>query len=87
MDSIQPSELPNRNVRHLSRCGIYREHMTRSSTDTVSIALSAPEIQGNEWKYVKDCLDTGWVSSVGEYVPRFEQMIAQTVGAPFSACN
>jgi perosamine synthetase len=61
--------------------------MTRSSTETGSIALSAPEIQGNEWKYVKDCLDTGWVSSVGEYVPRFEQMIAQTVGAPWSVAT
>ncbi len=27
--------------------------------------LCAPEIGGNEWRYVKECLDTGWVSSVG----------------------
>ena len=27
--------------------------------------LHAPEIDGNAWNYVKDCLDTGWVSSVG----------------------
>jgi perosamine synthetase len=56
--------------------------MTKFGTEIVSIALSAPEIQGNEWKYVKDCLDSGWVSSVGEYVNRFEQMIAYAVGAP-----
>jgi len=56
--------------------------MTKSGTEILSIPLSAPEIQGNEWKYVKDCLDSGWVSSVGEYVNRFERMIAQTVGAP-----
>ena len=28
--------------------------------------------RGNEWRYVKECLDTGWVSSVGAYVDRFE---------------
>ena len=33
------------------------------------IPLSVPNIAGNEWKYVKDCLDTGWISSVGAYVP------------------
>jgi perosamine synthetase len=54
--------------------------MTKFSTETVGIPLSAPELRGNEWKYVKDCLDTGWVSSVGEYVGRFEQMIARRVG-------
>lgn len=55
--------------------------MTKSATATEFIPLSVPEIQGNEWKYVKDCLDTGWVSSVGEYVNRFEEMIAQTLAA------
>lgn len=56
--------------------------MTKSATEILGIPLSAPEIRGNEWKYVKDCLDSGWVSSVGEYVNRFEQMMAQSVGAP-----
>ena len=44
-------------------------------------ALHEPEIAGNEWTYVKDCLDTGWVSSVGDYVDRFEAMIAEQTGA------
>jgi perosamine synthetase len=56
--------------------------MMKSTTDTAYIPLSTPAIQGNEWKYVKDCLDTGWVSSAGAYVGRFEQMIAQKVGSP-----
>ena len=55
--------------------------MTKRTTSTAYIPLSAPEIRGNEWKYVKDCLDTGWVSSVGEYVNRFERLIVDTVGA------
>src|SRR6476660_8780447 len=54
--------------------------MSKSSTEITHIPLSVPEIRGNEWKYVKDCLDSGWVSSVGEYVDRFEHMVAQTVG-------
>src|SRR5579862_6352196 len=45
--------------------------------------LSVPEIRGNEWKYVKECLDTGWVSSVGSFVDRFEQDVAKFVGARF----
>jgi perosamine synthetase len=45
------------------------------------IPLCAPEIGGNEWAYVKECLDTGWVSSVGAFVERFERVIADTVGA------
>lgn len=45
------------------------------------IPLIVPEIRGNEWKYVKDCLDTNWVSSVGSYVDQFEKMTAEYVGA------
>lgn len=47
------------------------------------IPLSVPNIAGNEWKYVKDCLDTGWISSVGAYVTKFEQMVADFAGARF----
>ncbi|HKB45894.1 MAG TPA: LegC family aminotransferase [Chitinophagaceae bacterium] len=47
------------------------------------IPLSVPNIAGNEWKYVKDCLDTGWISSVGSYVDQFEQMVADFAGAKY----
>jgi len=47
------------------------------------IPLSVPNIAGNEWKYVKDCLDTGWISSVGAYVNQFEQMVADFAGAKY----
>jgi perosamine synthetase len=46
-----------------------------------SIPLHEPEFQGNEWKYVKECLDTGWVSSVGSYVDRFEKDLERFTGA------
>jgi len=48
-----------------------------------SIPLSVPNIAGNEWKYVKDCLDTGWISSVGSYVNQFEQMVADFAGTQY----
>ncbi len=46
--------------------------------------LSGPNISGNEWKYVKDCLDTAWVSSVGSYVNRFEEMMAAYTGCKYA---
>lgn len=46
------------------------------------IPLCVPEIAGNEWAYVKECLDTGWVSSVGAYVNRFEEALAHATGTP-----
>lgn len=51
------------------------------------IPLSVPLLNGNEWKYVKDCLDTGWISSAGSYVNQFEKMVADYAGAKFGiAC-
>ncbi len=44
------------------------------------IPLCVPTIRGNEWKYVKECLDTTWVSSVGAYVDKFECAVAEAVG-------
>jgi perosamine synthetase len=44
------------------------------------IALHEPCFSGNEWAYVKDCIDSTWVSYVGKYVDRFETMIADFTG-------
>lgn len=48
------------------------------------IPLSVPNLAGNEWKYIKDCLDTNWVSSVGSYVDRFEKSLADFTGAKYA---
>jgi aminotransferase in exopolysaccharide biosynthesis len=48
------------------------------------IPLSIPNISGNEWQYVKECLDTGWVSSVGSYVNKFEDIIKNYTGAKYT---
>lgn len=44
------------------------------------IPLHEPSFAGNEWTYVKECLDTGWVSSVGKFVDRFEEELAAYTG-------
>ncbi len=51
------------------------------------IPLSVPSIKGNEWKYIKECLDTEWVSSSGKFVDLFEQKVAEFVGSKYAiAC-
>lgn len=44
------------------------------------INLHEPVFCGNEWKYVKECIDTTMVSSVGKYVDQFEQMLSEYTG-------
>lgn len=44
------------------------------------IPLCIPEIRGNEWRYIKECLDTNWVSSAGKYVDLFEDKFKEYVG-------
>lgn len=51
------------------------------------ISLSAPNLAGNEWQYIKDCLDTNWVSSVGSYVNKFEQITAEYTGAKYAVAT
>jgi perosamine synthetase len=51
------------------------------------IPLSVPEIRGNEWAYIKECLDTGWVSSVGSFVERFEAEMARVTRTRFAVAT
>jgi perosamine synthetase len=51
------------------------------NTGRVSIPLHEPRFTGNEKKYLLDCIDSGFVSSVGEYVNKFEQALAIYTGA------
>lgn len=46
-----------------------------------TVPLHEPCFAGNELAYVKECIDTGWVSSVGKFVDRFEQQLADYTGA------
>jgi len=52
-----------------------------------SIPLSVPSLKGNELQYVKECIDTKWVSSAGKYVDLFEKNIADYTGSKYAiAC-
>ncbi|MEM7477160.1 MAG: LegC family aminotransferase [Planctomycetota bacterium] len=44
--------------------------------------LFRPQFPATAWTYIKDCLDSGWVSSVGQYVDDFETKLAEYTGAP-----
>ncbi len=45
------------------------------------ISLAIPNLTGNEKKYLDNCIDTTFVSSVGEYVTKFEKMVAEATGS------
>lgn len=46
------------------------------------LPLHAPEFRGAEEAYVRDCVTSGWVSSVGAYVDRFERVLEEVTGLP-----
>ncbi len=48
------------------------------------IPLHEPKFIGNEKAFVVDCIDSTFVSSVGKYVDRFEQMMAEYTGAKYA---
>ena len=49
-----------------------------------TIPLHEPYFGGNEKKYVLDCIETNYVSSVGKYVDKFEEMISDFTGAKYA---
>lgn len=53
----------------------------RSVIGPQAVALHEPRFGGNEWQYLKECLDSTFVSSVGQYVDRFESELAAFTGA------
>ena len=44
------------------------------------IPIYQPTLDGNEKKYVNECLDTSWISSRGEFIPRFENDFRKFIG-------
>jgi perosamine synthetase len=53
----------------------------RSVVGNSPVALHEPSFRGNEWRYLKECLDSTFVSSVGKFVDRFEAELASFTGA------
>jgi perosamine synthetase len=48
------------------------------------VALHEPSFDGNEWIYLKECLDSNYVSSVGKFVDLFELSLANYTGAKYA---
>lgn len=49
----------------------------------MKVAVNTPLFDGNEKKYLMDCIDTGWISSSGEYINRFEEEFANFLGVKY----
>jgi perosamine synthetase len=49
-----------------------------------NVALHEPSFEGNEWLYLKECLDSTFVSSVGKFVDRFEEELQTYTGAKYA---
>lgn len=56
----------------------------RSVVGQGAVVLHDPSFRGNEWQYLKECLDSTYVSSVGKFVDRFEADLAAFTGARYA---
>ena len=61
--------------------------VTRDSS--LPIPVNTPLLSGNELKYLTECIDTGWISSEGPFIKRFEEEMAAKVGRKYgvAVCN
>ncbi|MDP2599158.1 MAG: LegC family aminotransferase [Deltaproteobacteria bacterium] len=55
-----------------------------SSPFPKNIPLCEPFLSGKEWLYVKECMDSGWISNSGPFIGRFEKAVADYTNTPFS---
>lgn len=60
------------------------EFIREQFDDSVQIPLHEPWFNGNEKKYLNECIDSTFVSSVGPFVGRFEQTVADFVGCRYA---
>jgi perosamine synthetase len=75
MTAVQKRAAPNADVAALTVEAI------RRVVGQGPVALHEPYFGGNEWRYLKECLDSTFVSSVGAFVSRFETELASFTGA------
>jgi len=77
---MNASSLPNNEVIEYSALSIADDIIARMQRFIVKteaeVALHEPCFRANEWSYVKQCLDSGWVSSAGSFVDSFEKQLA-----------
>jgi perosamine synthetase len=53
------------------------------------IPVNTPLLEGNEGKYLQECIETGWISSEGPFIERFESELARYTGRKhaIAVCN
>ena len=56
----------------------------RKVVGTKPAVLHEPSFEGKEWAYLKECLDSTYVSSVGKFVDKFETSLAEYVGVKYA---
>jgi dTDP-4-amino-4,6-dideoxygalactose transaminase len=54
--------------------------MANLETSYPRIAVAAPTLNGNEKRYVLECLETTWISSIGRFISEFERGFARFCG-------
>jgi perosamine synthetase len=53
----------------------------------MNIPISEPFLNGNEKKYVDQCMNTSWISSQGEFIPKFEEALANYHGIKYAVAT
>ncbi len=88
--SAQPRRLQTRHVQPVNTAPA-QSTLARQIVDAVHsvvghgpVVLHEPRFAGNEWAYLKECLDSNYVSSVGKFVDRFEADLAAYTGAKYA---
>ena len=53
------------------------------------IPVYQPDLSGNERRYVLECLDSSWISSIGSFIERFEAQVVEVTGTKhaIAVCN
>ncbi len=58
--------------------------MSNQRNHQFRVPLCTPNLQGNEEKYVVDCIRSNWITSVGSYIERFEDSVKDFTGAKYA---
>lgn len=51
--------------------------------DFENVPVNEPLLNGNEKQYLLECVETGWVSSEGPFVKKFEEQFSAHIGRKF----
>ena len=83
----EPGTLQGRHLQPMSESMPLHDRVVdavRVAIGTKPASLHEPSFSGNEWLYLKECLDTTFVSSIGKFVDRFESDLALYTGAKYT---